>query len=129
MNVSPALPSAPLTDYLIDMPKYDDLTAKSQEIWKLINVFFTPTIDVVSGASTTVFDVSAPDAAKLFVDAVVRIHNEDYSRDSGITGIKIVDITGTTVTVKSSLGITPQAGDVIDLIGFVSDKGDPYAWT
>jgi hypothetical protein len=129
MLVSPALPSAPLSGYVVDVPNYDDIPEKINDLYKAINVFVTPTLYVTSGTSGLVFDVSVSDAAKLFVNSYVRVHDETYDiRDSGVAGIQVESIVGTTVTLKKTLGFTPIAGDLINLVGFVSDEGNAYVW-
>jgi hypothetical protein len=81
------------------------------------------TVAIVSGADGTHFDVSAPDVAKFAVDSVVRVHNADYSEDSG--EVPITDITGTTITVGTDLGFTPTTDHVAENMNF-SDGGNTY---
>ena len=124
MIVSPALSVAPSAGYVVDAPDYDTGTdPKVQATWKLMHCFFDPQIAVTSGTSNTVFDVGAGDVAKLFVGCIVRLHNFDFSVDS--PEVIVTDITGTTITVGTSLGFTPTSSEVIDLVGF-ADHGLPY---
>ncbi len=123
IEVDPPLSSAPLENYVVDMPVYDPSDTASNRLWKTIHCYATPQVDVTSGTSTTQFDVGAGDIGKFFVGGFIRIHNDDFSRDSGDTSI--VDITGTTITSKGDLGFTPAVGDRVELIGF-GDKGKPY---
>jgi hypothetical protein len=55
----------------------------------------------------------------------VRVHNSNYSIDSGEKTIKISEIIGNNIRVRSSLGFVPSAGLKVDLIGF-QDNGKPY---
>lgn len=124
MNVDPPLPSAPLANYIVDIPTYPASTdADVNSFYKIVHCFFDPQLVVVSGTSSTVFDVSSGDAAKIFVGSVIRIHSEDFLIDSG--EINVSDITGTTITVDADIGFTPSAGQLIDLVGFI-DRGAPY---
>jgi hypothetical protein len=83
---------------------------------------------VTSGVSVTSFNVSLSDAAKVYVGGIVRVHNDDYSIDSGNDGVEVLTVVGTLITVKSTLGFTPSVGQKVDFVGFVSDEGQPYAW-
>ena len=126
MNVNPALGFTPASDYLVNIVNYNDVDV-ADEFYKTAHLFWDPTLEIVTGISATQFTVSAGDAAKLFVGSIVRVHNVDYSVDSGVEGKEVTDITGVTITVES-LGFTPTAGQKINLVGFVSDFGEPYAW-
>lgn len=126
MIVNPALGFTPSAGYIVDIVNYPDIDT-GDTLYKVAHVFWDPTLEVVSGASSTQFDVSVPDAAKLFVGSIIRVHSEDYSIDSGLTGKLVTDVTGTTVTCDD-LGFTPASGQKIDLVGFYYDNGKPYAW-
>ncbi len=127
MIVDPPFTTLPTEGMLIDVPNYDDLNLNADSFYKALHPFWTPTLTIVSGTSSTEFEVSAPDAAKIYVGSLLRIHDEDYTIDSNEKVIKVTDITGTTITC-GDIGFTPTAGQKIDLIGFVSDKGAPYTW-
>lgn len=123
MQVSPALSVAPTSGMLIDAPEYSgDMINNS--LWKLLHCFFDPQVLVVTGISNTDFTVGAGDVAKFYVGSIVRVHNEDFTIDSG--EVIVSTIIGVTITVNNTLGFTPAAGQVVDLIGFVSDSGLPY---
>lgn len=117
--VNPALSIAPLENYILDMPSYSSGTNSN---YKIAHAFLTPQVEVTSGTSNTVFDVA--DVSKFFLNTRIRVHNEDFTNDSG--NVKIIDITGSTITVDTDMGFTPSTGDLIDLIGFASDSGKPY---
>jgi hypothetical protein len=95
---------------------------------KAVHAFWCPVLTVTSGVNATSFNVSAPDAAKLFVGSLVRVHDTDYAIDSGVDGTKVLSIAGTLVTVEDSLGFTPAASQKVEFVGFVSDEGAPYGW-
>ena len=109
------------------LPYYDQVTENDSLILKQIHPFWTPQLVITNVISPTVFEVSLLDASRIFVDAVVRVHSDDYVRDSGLTARRVVSVVGQEITV-TDLGFTPLVGDKIDLIGFVSDNGAPYAW-
>lgn len=124
MLVSPPLSVAPSAGYIVDLPVYPTTTDSSTNfLYKIIHCYFDPQLTVATGTSSTVFTVSAPDAAKMYVGSTVRVHSEDFSVDSG--EVNVSDITGVTITVDASLGFTPSAGQLIDLVGF-PDRGFPY---
>lgn len=127
MIVSPALPVAPLEGWQIDAVNYDDLLDNESNI-KSIHCFYDPTVTITASVDNQSFEVAMMDASKLFDGCIVRIHNDDYSIDSGLKGVKVLSVIGTTITLEDPLLFTPQPGHLIDLIGFASDMGAPYAY-
>lgn len=122
--ISPALPSAPLENYVVDVIKYPTSTdPETESIYKNIYVYFDKQLSVVSGISQTQFTVSALDAAKIKVGDIVLIHNKAFTNIS--VERNVTDITGTTITVDGALGYVPSLDDKIELIGF-DDGGKPY---
>jgi len=126
MQVSPALPFSPTAGYIIDIPKYTDIDAL-EAFYKNVHVFWDPQVLVVSGASSTSFDVGGGDIGKFFVNCIIRVHNYDFTIDSGEVGKKVTNISGNTITCDD-LGFTPASGQFIELIGFSTDEGKPYSW-
>jgi hypothetical protein len=94
---------------------------------KLIHLWWTPTLTVVTGVSSTEFTVSLLDAALLFVEAPIRVHNQNYTIDSGQKPRKVTEVNGTTIKC-TDLGFTPAPGQKINFVGFIVDKGSAYAW-
>ena len=124
MLISPSLSTAPTPGFIVDISYYpDSVDQRDEAIHKLLYSHFNPQVEIVSGISQTVFDVSLLDSAKMFVGSIVRVHNDDFTIDS--PEVLINDITGTTITVDVPLGFVPSAGDMIELIGF-KDKGLSY---
>ena len=123
-----ALSSAPLEDYLVDIPDYDDASVKQRNIY----AFFDPLVEVVSGISTTSFTVSPSDIDKFFVGSYVVISSSDYSLTSTVDSIDddaqvvTIDIGTNTITVNRSLGFIPASGYLVELVGFSEDNGTPY---
>ena len=110
---------SPGEDYVIDVATYDN----SSTILKSVFGYINPSSTVDSGASSTQFNVPVGQESKFFSGGQVRVHNSDFSNDSG--QVKITDIIGQTITCDD-LGFTPVNGDEIELIGFASDEGLPY---
>lgn len=126
MIVSPALPFTPLPGDIIDIDLYDTGTDPTFEaLYKLVHAHMDATGTVTVGHSPTSFDLSPTDVAKFDVGYTVVVHNRSYSNSS--TEVAILSIVGNTVTVASSLGFTPSAGDRVDLGNF-ADRGGPYRW-
>lgn len=113
------LSSAPLEDFIVDVATYDE----SSQTFKTLFGYIDPTVLVDSSASTTQFDVPVGEEVKFFSDGFIRVHNQDFSNDSG--QVKILDVTGQTITCED-LSFTPSNGDQVNLIGFYTDEGLPY---
>ena len=126
MLLSPNLPSIIPADYVVDIPPYPtDVDPYTNQVYKQIHAFLDPTVSVVLGASSTSFVVSPGDIAKFIPNAVLLIHEPDWSYFSPEVAIDSVDTGTNTVTVKQDLGFTPTTGDLVELVGF-ADKGPAY---
>ncbi len=110
---------APSKDFIVDVATYDESSDTLKTVFASIN----PTVLVDVGNSSTSFDVPVGEELKFFVDGVIRVHNADFSNDSG--QVKITSVIGQTITCED-MGFTPANGDGIELIGFSSDNGAPY---
>jgi hypothetical protein len=122
-----ALPSPPSAGWIVDVAPYSTSTnaAVDQEA-KILYAHFSPDVVVVTGISTTQFTVSAPDAAKVQVGFPVIVHTTDtFAVESPET--VVTDVTGVTITVKDSLGFTPNSTMTASLLGF-ADGGACYRW-
>jgi len=95
-----ALSFAPAEDLFVNAPQYPefDTDPQTQFIWKTVHCFCTAEVAVVSGASSTVFDVGAGDIGKFFVESLVRVHNADFTLYSSpgddLDDAIVIDITG-----------------------------------
>lgn len=124
--VSPALSTAPLENYVICVVNYPNNTdAADQVLPKAMYVYFNDQISVVSGVSSTVFNVSGGDLSLLAVGHRLILHDDVYTKYS--PDVLITDITGNQITVDKSLGFTPVLGDKIEIMTR-SDLGSGYAW-
>lgn len=125
MIVDPPLPFAPSENFIVDIANYQEQDPEAEDIAKKIFAYTNPTVAVASGTSDTVFDVALVDANKFLENAVLLVHNSDYSVVS--PEVRVLSVVGSTITVKSSLGFTPAAGYEVELIGF-KDGGVPYRY-
>jgi hypothetical protein len=124
MTVSPALSFVPQENDIIDLAEYPDNDSKTdQNLAKAIHAYLTPQVFVESAASDLIFNVPTVDADKFLPGALVLIHNDAYSILS--PECEIDSVAGQTITLKTSLGFTPSAGQRIDVIGF-KDGGAAY---
>jgi hypothetical protein len=128
INISSDLGFTPQAGDIVDIPRYPtspDQTVNS--IYKAIYAYQGPQLTVTGGSSSTQFTVSSADAAKCPSGAFpVRVHDAAYTQDSSSSGVDVMaSISGTTITAQKSLGFTPTAGMLVDLVGFL-DKGGPY---
>lgn len=122
MTLDSALPFAPQEDDIVEIPAYPNSTDKNEnKTYKAVHAFIDPTLTVLVGLSNTQFTVSVSDAAKIQVGQFVLLHNAGFTNP--LVERKVIDLTGTTVTVESSLGYTPSTGDKIELVGFPDNQG------
>lgn len=124
MILSPALSLAPSAGYIVEVNTYPNNTdATDSALDKLLWSYIDPTVSVVTGVSGTQFTVSSGDAAKFVVNQPVIVHNATYSVLS--LECLVQSIVGTTITLASNLGFTPNNTYKVELIGFI-DGGGPY---
>ena len=122
MNVSPTLAWVPSENDVVEIDSYPTSTDPAvDDFLKAVHAFLDPTLVVASGISDTQFTVSPSDAALVQVGGYVIIHNELWGTVSNEA--KVTDVTGLTVTVGTSLGFTPSAGQYVDLVGFPDNPG------
>jgi len=128
--LSPALSFTPQENDILDIAPYSTSTDYTdQSLSKIVHSFWDPTVPVVSGTSTTQFDVGSGDISKIQVGQIILIHDKSYTNLS--PEVTILNITGTTITVDSSLGFTPDNTMSVELIGFADfnvsvGSGRPY---
>lgn len=130
MLVTP-LSVAPSSGYIVDVPNYDDLNLAGDSLYKAIHPFWNPSVIVqVNGSySSSLFKVTSTDVNLFFIGAVIRVHSSDYSVDSGALKIKVIDVDLINNIIYCDDPGFPILNDyIIELIGFVSDEGNPYVW-
>lgn len=107
---------------IIDIARYPDSIDKyAAGLYKSIHAFLSPQVQIVSGASTTQFDVASADAAKFLSGAIVIIHKDDFSVQS--TEVHVDQVSGTTITLKEALSFTPDNTFYVTGIGFPDGQG------
>jgi hypothetical protein len=127
ISIAPSLPFTPSAQSIIQLPRYSgpSITPQLMATYKSRYVFWTPTIPIVNVINSNTLDVGT-NFSKIFVGSLIRIHDEDYSIDSG--DINVIGKTGTQITISPSFPLA-NTSCVIDLVGFASDRGAPYTWT
>lgn len=126
MLFSPDLPSAPLEDYIVDIPQYPTSSdPKVNRVYKINHVHYAPEVALASGISSTQFTVGAGDVSKFFVGAPIIVHNDDFSQES--PELEVLDVTGTTITVSGAMGFTPDSTFHASMLGFADGK-PCYRW-
>jgi len=130
--VSPALPFTPLDDYIVDIPNYPTSSDPNEDaLYKQVHCHIDPTLTVTSGVDALNFYVSLGDAANVVLGQVVLIHNTNYSIMSPEIKVTACNVGTGLVTVESSLGFTPAAGQKVECVGFLdgvnsTSYGGPY---
>jgi hypothetical protein len=129
MLLDDPVPFPVLDDYIVDIAQYpDNDDPEDQQMAKRIFVYTNPTVEVLAGISDTQFTVAGLDADKFLEGAILLVRGTgDEKWDIVSPEVRVTDVTGSTITVNSSLGFTPAAGYEIDLIGF-KDGGAPYRY-
>lgn len=124
MLLNAALNFTPSVNDVVECDNYGTGTDPSFNAgFKASFAFIDPSLTVTSGTSGTVFHVSSGDAAQLVVGLPIFVRNSDWSVVS--PEVRVTDVTGTTVTVSATLGFTPSAGEIVELVGF-QDGGGAY---
>lgn len=125
LHVNP-LGFTPSAGYIIDVPNYPtSVDPTVNQLYKAMHAFLDPSIAVVSGIDNRNFTVGAGDIGKFKVGDFIRVHSSDYTSDSGDQTVS--GISGNQVTTTLSMGFTPSAGQLVELIGF-ADNGAAYRW-
>lgn len=129
LDLSTDLGFSPLAGYILEIANYPTDTNKMENSqYKALYCYQTPTLPVVSGASSTVFTVSSGSAAIMTVGNTIILRKLDYS----VYSIEVVvqSIVSTTVTVTPALKdaellipITPDNTFVVEGIGFKDGLG------
>lgn len=129
LEISSGLGFTPGTGYTLEIANYPTGTDKTENSqYKALYTYLTPTIPIVSGASTTEFDIGGGDVSLLTVGNTVIVRKLDYSEYS--QEVILTDVTGTTLTVEPALKdaltnapITPDNTWVLEGIGFHDGTG------
>ncbi len=117
-----ALSEAPPEGAIMDIPGYDDSSYRAMEFYKKMHCFLCASVRVASGISTTQLTIDSGDLAKVFENALVQVHSEDYSETSKDVRIQAID--GNTITINE-IEFTPQENYRLKVLSF-KDGGLPY---
>jgi hypothetical protein len=121
LNVA-GLSFTPSAGMIVDCASYPTTTDPNDQFrTKLLYDSLSPTVAVVTGTSQTVFDVSAPDAAKFNIGLTVVVRNDNWSVAS--PECAVLSVVGTTVTLATPLGFIPDNTYFVDGIGFKDGLG------
>jgi hypothetical protein len=128
MIVDPALSFTPTAGYVVDIPFYPTSTDPYVgQLYKSVHSHLDPSVEVTAGVSTTVFEVGVGDIAKFAVGQTVMVHSNDWTIESPEVTVDAVDLILNRITVDTSLGFTPAAGQRVEYIGFADGSG-AYRW-
>jgi hypothetical protein len=123
--IDPPLTFVPDEEIIMEVPPYDNSSNTEMSIYKATGYFNTKSIQVVSGSSESVFEVSPLDVDWFIVGSPLIVHNDNYTRRSIETTVK--EVNGNLVTTTNDLGIVPMLGDRVELNSF-KDGGKPYRY-
>jgi len=121
---STPLSVAPLENYLVEIPEYNDTSAEIDSTYKIQFAHMTAQVNITNVTSESVFEVDRPQ--DLVVDSEVYVHSDDYTRDSFNEVTKIDSIVGNVVTLGKPLSFLPLINDKVEASKF-NDLGNPYS--
>jgi hypothetical protein len=123
--ISPALPFTPSAGDVLEVASYPtDTDPMTNAQYKSLYAYFTPSVVIVSGISSTQFTVSSSDISKFIVGNTLIVRKPNWSIESNEVKIISVDpilYKVTTETIKdafTSTPFTPSAGDYAEGLGF-----------
>ena len=127
MLLDSALTFVPQEDDVVDIAPYpDDFDPNNQALAKLVHCFWDRPIPIVGSISDTQFDISIAYLDYIKVGQLIYVFKSLFTPYSDFSPeVKVVDITGITVTVESSLGFVPNTTHRVGLAGF-KDGGGSY---
>lgn len=128
MLIGEPLPYIIPADWVIDIPPYPtspDVYVNAT--YKAIHAFLDPNVKIVSAADDLNVTVDPADIGKFYPNALVSVHEPEWTYFSPDVIIDSVNTMTNTITLKSSLGFTPAASDEIELIGF-DDLGPAFRY-
>lgn len=129
VQVSPALAFVPAATDIMNLAPYSTSTIPQvNEYSKSVHAYLDPSVSITAGTSEAVFTVGLGDVSKFLVGAILYVHDTDYTNRSPNVEVLSVDAGTGVITVSSSLGFTPSAGMLAELIGF-ADHGAGYMFS
>jgi len=118
-----ALSSAPLEDYIVEVPEYSEISEEDESAYKIRFAYFNSQVTITAVTDAQTFEVDTP--GELFESSKIYVHSDNYDRDSFGENTSIDDITGNTITLSTPLSFTPQIGDKLEFSKYL-DGGNPY---
>ena len=113
----------PGEDSIVDIAPYPTSEDKNEaREYKELYAFLSPTVYVASAVDPLGFTVEAGKGSLFKAGATVRVHNYDYSLDSG--EVEVLSVAGDVIETDG-LGFTPDSDSIVDFIGF-PDGGPAY---
>lgn len=130
ITVSPALPFVPTSNYVIDLYDYDATAGDPDNYSHSVHAYLDPALTVLTGVSNTEFTISNADGAKIFVGSIIYLHDTSYANlSSNVTVTQKTVGATTSIRVNASLGFTPSASQLVELIGFTDDSSNGYMFS
>ncbi len=118
--------AGPFPGWVLDIDYYPTSTDPLEQApFKISFCHWDPQVVATSGISDMEFEVAASGIDRFQIGLPVLIHNSDFSVISAEANVLSASTATNIVTVESSLGFTPTAGNIIELIGF-ADGGGAY---
>jgi hypothetical protein len=111
------------TDYIVDVPPYQDPIARDGRLYKALHCSWTR-LDEIFDVAIDPNSFEVADASLYRVGNEIRIRDELYTRTFDST---ILSINGNIITIREAPPFGFFAGDVVDFVGF-GDGGNYYAF-
>lgn len=124
--VDPPLSVPPSAGIIMDIEGYPQSSDPNEaEIYKQIHVFLDRSMPITAVTNNAVFSVAIADAAFIDAGQYIRVHDDDYTNDSGDVKVLSVDPASGLVTLEASLAFTPTTSMLVEL-GHFDDDGGAY---
>lgn len=124
--LDPATPLtlAPTAGMIVEAGSYPSSTDRAvNSPYKAVHAFLSNSVAIVSAPDSTHFVVASGDVSKFTIGGAIRVHNPDFSNDSG--EIKVLGISGTTIQTNVTMGFTPDNTCLAENLPF-PDGGATY---
>lgn len=118
--------AGPFPGWILQQDDYSTSTdSLDQAPFKISFASWDPSVVAVSGVSDTEVVVAASGISRFQVGLPILVHSTDFNYISAEANVLSASTATNIVTVSSSLGFTPSAGNIVELIGF-ADGGGAY---
>ncbi len=131
LSISPALGFTPSAGYILEIANYPTSTNKNENSqYKALYCYITPSVNIVSGTSSTQFTVGSGDISKFMVGQLMIVRKNDWSVYSQEVTITNVNLLTYLVTVSPALKdqvlgtpFTPNSSYYAEGLGFPDGTG------